>query len=493
MLKRLIVFLLVFSFAAIAIAQTDTPRKPVIIDTDMAADDWMAILYLLQRSDVDVRAITVTGTGEAHCDPGVQNTMNLLALAGTPDIPVACGRETPLQGNHVFPAEWRENVDAMAGIELPTNTNAPGTISAIELLSEQINASSENITLLTLGPLTNIAEALQAEPALIDKIDRIYIMGGAVSVPGNLYTDNATAEWNIYVDPLAASIVFESGLPITLVALDVTNQAPITIDFYSRLARDRTTPEAEFVYQALTANLEGISGGWLYFWDPLAAVALTEPGIVSIQGRPLRVVTDEGVESGRTMPDGDGVPIDVAVGVDTAAFERIFLNVLNGRDPQAPLPAQVTVAEGGEANAAVVQRYFEEVWGTQNFAVLDELLDPNYLSHNNSDPFVGNRDSLMSTIAVLHTMMPDLQLTVQEMIVVGDTAAARITLRGTHTGDFLSLPPTNNPIVITINSILHLADGRIVEEWQAVDFFGLLIGTGAIPPDVLEALFAGEE
>jgi len=85
--------------------------RPLIIDTDMAMDDWLAILYLLQRKDYDVVAITVVGTGEAHCAPGVRNARGLLALAGYKQIPVACGRETPFDGGHAFPDEWRTGVD----------------------------------------------------------------------------------------------------------------------------------------------------------------------------------------------------------------------------------------------------------------------------------------------------------------------------------------------------------------------------------------------
>src|SRR5512144_2201583 len=92
-----------------------TPR-PVIVDTDMAPDDWMAILYLLQRQDISVQAITVAGTGEAHCGPGVRNALGLAALAGQPNIPVACGRETPLQGSHAFPDDWRAGADAVLGL-----------------------------------------------------------------------------------------------------------------------------------------------------------------------------------------------------------------------------------------------------------------------------------------------------------------------------------------------------------------------------------------
>ena len=95
-----------------------------MIDTDMAGDDWLAILYLLSRPEVEVEGITVTGTGEAHCEPGVGHALELVALAGEPDIPVACGRETPLSGD-TFPDEWREGVDALLGHDLPDDLNSP--------------------------------------------------------------------------------------------------------------------------------------------------------------------------------------------------------------------------------------------------------------------------------------------------------------------------------------------------------------------------------
>ncbi len=108
--------------------------RAVVVDTDMAGDDWMAILYLLQRQDVSVKAITVTGAGEAHCAPGVRNALGLIALAGETGIPVACGRETPLEGNHAFPAAWREGVDSLFGLSLPEGVNPAITLSAAELL-----------------------------------------------------------------------------------------------------------------------------------------------------------------------------------------------------------------------------------------------------------------------------------------------------------------------------------------------------------------------
>lgn len=309
---------------------------PVVIDTDMAPDDWMAILYLLRRPDVSVRAVTVTGAGETHCEPGVENALGLLALAGQPDIPVACGRETPLMGDHVFPDTWRQAVDGMLGLELPLNDHTGSALPAAELLAQVIASSPDKVHLLTLGPLTNVAEALQTDPSLVENIETITIMGGAVDVAGNIAAeghpiDNHTAEWNIYLDPHAARIVIESGAPITLVPLDATNHAPLTLDFYRQLKRDRVTPEAKFVYDVLTNLYDMIRSRHYYFWDPLAAAILTDNSLAAWQTRKIIVIDEEGPESGRTKPVENGFPVQVAVSADRSRFEDLFLSTLNSR------------------------------------------------------------------------------------------------------------------------------------------------------------------
>ncbi len=108
--------------------------------------------------------------------------------------------------------------------------------------------------MLTLGPLTNVALALQANPNLANRIDGVYVMGGAVHVPGNLdenVSGNTAAEWNVYIDPHAANVVFASGVPITLVGLDATNHAPLTMDFYQRLERNQKTNATKFIHTVL--------------------------------------------------------------------------------------------------------------------------------------------------------------------------------------------------------------------------------------------------
>ena len=309
-------------------------QKPVVIDTDMANDDWMAILYLLQCPAVEVTGITVAASGEAHRGPGVRNALRLLELAQAPAVPVAGGRKTPLRGKHKFPLIWRLSMDARLGLSLPRSKRKPSGQNAVELLTSLIKDARDKVTIVALGPLTNLAEAFLADPSLAGKVGMIYIMGGAVDVPGNLQApgvkiDNQVAEWNIYVDPYAAAAVFEAGPPVTLVPLDATNRVPVTMDFYHKCLANHHTPAADFVFRILKRLKSFIKSGEFYFWDPLAAVIAVNETIAAFQERHLIVAQAEGAECGRTLAADGGVPIRVCVSADQAQFEKIFLDTLN--------------------------------------------------------------------------------------------------------------------------------------------------------------------
>ena len=189
--------------------------------------------YRIRMWIVDLRTITVSGTGEAHCGPGVRHALGLVALSGKEDIPVACGRETPLVGNHEFPAEWRESADEAYGVSIPTG-GAASPLSASDLIVNILRNTAEPITIIAVGPLTNIAEAIRKEAGITANIKEIYIMSGALNVEGNVWNSgvgiqNKYAEWNIYIDPTAANIVFKSGVPVILIPLDATKDVPITV------------------------------------------------------------------------------------------------------------------------------------------------------------------------------------------------------------------------------------------------------------------------
>lgn len=309
-------------------------EKPLAlaVDTDMGADDVLALLYLLQRPDVDLRALTVSGAGIARCPGGVRLARALLAHAGQLGVPVACGREAPLSGERVLPAPWRDAADAIDGLGLPPAPEAPSTEDAARLLLSAIRERGP-ITVLALGPLTNLAEAFQAEPQAASLLERVVVMGGAVDVPGNLgpaAVDNRAAEWNMYIDPTAAAHVLSSGARIDLVPLDATNALPLTADFARRLEASSPTPAAALASQLLAGQLT-VGAGDLYLWDPLAAVLAVDERLAPWVERRLAVVVNEGPESGRTVARPDGAAVRVAGVPEQAAVERHLIDSLSGR------------------------------------------------------------------------------------------------------------------------------------------------------------------
>lgn len=314
---------------------TEPRRLPIVIDTDVDIDDWMAMLYLVNHPRVDVRGITVVGTGACHLDPGTQNALDLMMLAGHPEMPVAKGLAEPMEYDHQFPPDIREPVDDLYGLTLPDNPAEP-LPDAVAFLEQILEESDEKIGILAIGPLTNLGVLLANRPDLAEKIGRIFIMGGAVDVPGNVHAADASipnfvSEWNVYLDPVAADIVFRSGAPVTLAPLDVTRFVPVTEEFYVRILKNRLTPSADFIYQALTADFDFLESGAFYFWDPCAAVLATNRNIGTYRDMTLAVHTENDDRSGQILDTDDGSDIRVCFEIDGPAFDDLFLEGLNGK------------------------------------------------------------------------------------------------------------------------------------------------------------------
>lgn len=309
------------------------PTRTILFDTDVAGDDLVALAFLLATPHVTIAAITVSGTGEAHCEPGVDVVLRLLERLSAPDIPVACGRETPLAGNHTFPDAWREGVDNGMGLVLPTTARKPSTSTAVELVSS-LSKEHADLTVLSTGPLTNLADAMLADPELAERLGQVVIMGGAIHVPGNLLCcgapeGNAVAEWNIYVDPRAAKVVVESGMQPTFVSLDSTNAVPVTTAFADRVMHPATeTPGARLVADLFFAN-QFMRLGDYYLWDPLAALVAAGYPVGALTPASITVIEEEGPASGGTRPV-DGEPnIVFLTNVDGTAALETLLRVLS--------------------------------------------------------------------------------------------------------------------------------------------------------------------
>jgi inosine-uridine nucleoside N-ribohydrolase len=315
-------------FFAVFIAGAQS--TPILIDTDAGSDDFMAVALLLSHPNVTIDAITVVN-GLAHVDAGARNMGRILDLAGRKNVPVFAGRNTPLRGQAEFPAEWRKISDDLPGVELPHTSRPAETKRAADYLVERLRNVKTPVQILALGPLTNIAEALERDRSVAAHIREIVIMGGAVRVPGNLqdggvfHTSNSTAEWNIFIDPLAARVVFRSGVPIRLIALDATNKVHIGPEFLREFKSKARSPLGRVVAQVLEADRETINAGIFYAWDPLAAAALLHPSIVKTAEMHIDIRQDAPQE-GRTMATAGEPNAKVGIDADAVAFRALFLD-----------------------------------------------------------------------------------------------------------------------------------------------------------------------
>lgn len=326
---------------------------PVIVDTDMSSDDIMALTYLLERPDVSVRAITVEGTGVANGRAGALNVLRLIrALGVRRSIPVAYGRAQPLRGSAAFPRPWRRTADQMYNLNLPKWAGGAPRGTAVRLLADTLSRAARPVSLITLGPLTDVALALRSSPRIAGRIARIYAMAGAIQVPGNEPTYHR-AEWNVYIDPTAASVVLKSGVPMTVVPLDASNNVPITT-FVTDAARSHRHSAGMRLLATLLDD-PFYTQTPVYFWDPLTAVAATDSRVLHL--RPARLVITQvlGPGYGETWIGAGGAHVTLGISANAAAFTRDFLTVLNhGRPvglPTVPQSRRILVSFDGTSYA----------------------------------------------------------------------------------------------------------------------------------------------
>src|SRR5213082_3596005 len=217
--------------------------RRIILDTDPGIDDALALFLALASPEVQLEAVT-TVSGNVDVALTTYNALTLLELAGRTDIPVARGIDRPLI-RQPFNAAFVHGDNGLGGLQLPEPGIQPVAEHAVDVIIEKILAAPGEITLVTIGPLTNIALALRREPRIAQHVREVVIMGGALRVPGN---DTPTAEFNIFADPHAAHIVIHGGWPIRLVSLDVTTVTLLRREQVDRLAQNGN-PVTRFMRQ----------------------------------------------------------------------------------------------------------------------------------------------------------------------------------------------------------------------------------------------------
>ena len=301
------------------------PRTPLIVDYSPTVSDVSALLFLLSHPRVDVLAISMSEAGEAGCALGVKVTLGILAMFDREDIPVACDPEVP-DHIHAWPAEFLAGHEKLLdGLPVPT---ASATDEAPSDLIARVAAESPRpVVLYAVEPLTVVAKALAEHPSLADDIERIVIMGGAVNVPGNVF--DSSAEWNLYIDTQAAAAVIGSGIPVTLVPLDATNDVPVP-NGYRKMIADHVQSDAIVYLGGLVDRFAAVTSGFYYLWDELAVSVAAGETFANFEEIPLMVVVGDS-EDGRTVQT-DGEPATVAIGVkEPDLFYQHFLTTLAGQ------------------------------------------------------------------------------------------------------------------------------------------------------------------
>jgi purine nucleosidase len=345
-----------------------TDRTALILDVDTGIDDSLALLYAAGSPDAELVAVTCV-SGNIDAQQVAVNTRAILELAGRADVEVALGREVPL----IRPLETTPETHGPQGLghaELPAPSRALSERHAVDLILAEARRRPGEITLVTLGPLTNLALAVMREPALPRLLKGYTLMGGAFGVSGNT---TPTTEWNIHCDPEAAAIVFRAWAEATgadpsiprpvALGLDVTEQARILPDDVVRLARRAgstpddsialargedpmhatrsvaSNPIVRYVADALRFYMEfhavydGFYGAFIH--DPLAVAAALDPGLITTEPLFVGVETRGELTDGMTVADrrrltGRPANLDVAVGADIPAFMDRLVERIGG-------------------------------------------------------------------------------------------------------------------------------------------------------------------
>ncbi len=294
-------------------------RQHLILDCDPGVDDALAILLALASPELALEAVTCVA-GNVDLDRTAANALRVLDLAGRGDVPVHAGCARPLMRRVGVDAAWVHGDDGLGGIELPPPAGPLADGHAVDIIIETARRlPTGTLTLCPIGPLTNIALAIVKAPDIVERLAGIVLMGGAAFNPGNV---TPAAEFNIYVDPHAAHIVFEAGAPLVMHGLDVTHKAPATAARRQALG---ALPAP--IGPRLIRMLGGYGSGDPFVHDACAVAWLLAPELFETVEARVEVECASPLNLGQTVARVkprhlDGAPVNarIATGIDDDGF-----------------------------------------------------------------------------------------------------------------------------------------------------------------------------
>lgn len=297
----------------------------VLIDTDPGLDDAVGVLFALADPRLDIVAMTSVA-GNIGIATTTRNIGRLLASMGRGDIPYAAGAKGPLAGAGLS-EEAIHGADGLGGVALPEAVHAADSRGASAVLAEHLLAAPEgDLTVLALGPLTNLAALARDAPKAYGRIHRIIAMGGTIDAPGNA---GPYAEFNMAADPLAAHIVFTGSVPVTVIPLDVTRNlraTPIDLDRLSALGARAATVSADLIRAYFRDRTDRNSRP---LHDPCVMLMAVAPQLFGTQR--LHLAVDQARHPGRLVRSPDGAAVDVAMTIDAQAALNLLWQGLGGQ------------------------------------------------------------------------------------------------------------------------------------------------------------------
>ena len=301
--------------------------EKVIIDTEPGIDDAMAILFAILHEDIDLIGMT-TIFGNVTTDIATRTALALAELAGA-DVPGARGAYVPLVQEALPVADFVHGTEGFGEVPPFFPSKAPIEQTAADFICDTVNANPDEIILCPVGPLTNLAIALEQDPSIAEKVKSVTVMGGSVAAGGNA---TPHAEANIWQDPHAARVVFEAPWDVTLVGLDVTHKVICGPADFAGLAEAAPKlggflNEAAQFYFRFHEKHDGFYGCHMH--DPTAVISIVHPELFSLEQGPLDVVV-EGDNCGQTVksPDTARPLANLCMGVDDAAVRSVFLSTI---------------------------------------------------------------------------------------------------------------------------------------------------------------------
>jgi len=305
--------------------------KKVMIDCDVGVDDALALILAFHSPELDVKAVTGVN-GNVPLKQVFENIQKVLSLIQPKNKPlIAKGADQPLKGKTIY-AHSVHGKDGLGGAKIDRREGEEGWQlfpgRADELITKMARQYPDQMTLIATGPLTNLALALQRDPEGMGKLEAVAIMGGAVRTRGNI---TPYAEFNIFSDPLAAQIVLKSGLPITLVPLDVTHQVSLTPQWMEERVKPITNSISKFIieatgYDSTTHQFRNMER--IHLHDPLAVGVVIDPTLVGKERLSIDVGTQEGEHFGKIVEGLGKSNIDVCLTVDVKRFLELFMSRL---------------------------------------------------------------------------------------------------------------------------------------------------------------------